>query len=482
MAILLLLFLSDRLQRRFNFSRRFTRKAIHIIVGLGICSSPLIFDSKIPLLLLAILFFLVDWWALRTKHFKSMHPDNFSLGTVFYPISIFILALLFWDVDQWIFITASLLMVIPDALAGITGLRYANSFFTLVKEKKSIPGTTTMFLSSFTLIIIASFFHPEMAMIQALMLAVIVGLVATASELLSTRGSDNLSVPLLSGLFVYVYLYPVNEFLPMQIFMGTILALTISIISYRIGFLSASGSVGTFILGSIIFGFGGLQYTIPILAFFILSSLLSRTGQGYKKKFESSFEKTGVRDFYQVWANGLIPAILVIFNLFYSNPVIFFAYCAAVAAATADTWATEIGVFSKKQPRLITTFKQVSPGTSGGISLTGLFASLAGSVTIAGISLGYYSYYNILENIIVVFCIIVVSGFIGSIADSIIGATIQAQYKCERCMKITEKKVHCDSETKIIHGLNWLNNDYVNLISITFSSILTIILIILWRI
>src|SRR5438093_5230732 len=43
----------------------------------------------------------------------------------------------------------------------------------------------------------------------------------------------------------------------------------------------------------------------------------------------------------------------------------------ALAAAAADTWATEIGAFSPFAPRLITSGRQVPRGTSGGITVLG---------------------------------------------------------------------------------------------------------------
>ena len=70
-------------------------------------------------------------------------------------------------------------------------------------------------------------------------------------------------------------------------------------------------------------------------------------------------------------------------------------YCAAFAAANADTWATELGVVSKRQPRLITTFKTVEKGTSGGVTLLGTISALAGAGLIGGVAFLFSpSYYN----------------------------------------------------------------------------------------
>ncbi len=89
------------------------------------------------------------------------------------------------------------------------------------------------------------------------------------------------------------------------------------------------------------------------------------------------------RDAQQVLANSL-PAILSLTLYFFSQKELFLVgYASAIAGATADTWGSEIGVLSDKEPRSILTLKTISKGLSGGVSLLGSSASLAGSLLIA---------------------------------------------------------------------------------------------------
>ena len=132
-----------------------------------------------------------------------------------------------------------------------------------------------------------------------------------------------------------------------------------------------------------------------------------------------------------------------------------------MAAVNADTWSTELGVLSSKAPRLISTGRKVERGTSGGITLTGTLAALGGAALV-GIAAGFFTpasgWYSRLG-------IVIVAGVVGSLFDSVLGATVQAIYWCPTCNKETERHpVHsCGSPTKQVRGWYWVNNDMVNL-------------------
>ena len=299
-----------------------------------------------------------------------------------------------------------------------------------------------------------------------------IGIVAMVAELLSVRGSDNLSVPYISALFIFIFLNDMSSDQKLQIITGLIASAIVSYFSFRFKFLDISGALAAFLLGAIIFGLGGIQYTVPIVLFFISSSFLSKIGKERKKKIENSYQKSGIRDLYQVFANGGIPAIILISIYLFSSDHLFPVYLSALAAATADTWSTELGIYSKKNPKLITTFETVTPGTSGAVSLKGLLFSLFGSAFIAASGFLYFN-----TDPLILFFLVTISGFSGSLIDSFIGATLQGQYTCSACLLNTEKLIHCQIPTTHIRGYKWLNNDFVNIFSIIFSVFLLIIYI-----
>jgi len=249
----------------------------------------------------------------------------------------------------------------------------------------------------------------------------------------------------------------------MQILYGFILATIVSYAAYRIHSLDKSGAFAAAMVGTIIFGVGGLQWAILLLAFFITSSAWSRAFKKRKAGLTEKFSKGHERDAGQVFGNGGLAAVFATIHAFYPESIIpWIGFAASLAAVNADTWATELGVLNPTPPRLITNFrKRVEEGTSGGISLWGTVAALLGSALIALLAvllspIDTLTAYH--------FLLITAAGLAGSLFDSFLGATVQAMYYCPTDKKETEKHPFhtCGTETIHIRGWEWLNNDWVN--------------------
>lgn len=257
-----------------------------------------------------------------------------------------------------------------------------------------------------------------------------------------------------------------------QLLIGFVVASIIAPVSYRFGFLTRGGSWAQFVLGVVLLGIGGWKWTIPMLVFFLSSSLLSNLGRVKKEKVEALYAKSTRRDASQVAANGLTAGVIVLLNTLFPSPVWFTAYLGAVAAVTADTWGTEIGTLFSISPRLITTWETVERGRSGAISPFGTLAGMAGALVIWSSAVPWFQSGAVSVNLPAV----LVGGILGTLADSFLGATVQAQYECPSCGAITERLIHCSTATLKAHGLHVVTNDVVNGVCSVVGSIAAVLL------
>lgn len=251
---------------------------------------------------------------------------------------------------------------------------------------------------------------------------------------------------------------------PAQLLVAVALAASVAVASWYARFLSVSGSIATFVLASLIFGLGGVQWSVPILTFFITSSVLSRVGKKKKASYQLIFEKTDTRDTGQVAANGGVAGILLICSfLFPLKADWYLLYLASLSSVTADTWGTELGLLSGSLPRSITTLRRTETGTSGAVSISGLVGGAAGALTIAMSGCFWQNRSDLPATI----ATIVIAGVIGSLVDSLLGATAQARLRCDVCGKMTERVIHCATPTRLVGGVRWIRNDIVNWVCAT---------------
>jgi uncharacterized protein (TIGR00297 family) len=261
----------------------------------------------------------------------------------------------------------------------------------------------------------------------------------------------------------------------LQLILGCLGAAVIALAAYRLRNLSRSGAWGAFLVGTIIFGLGGWRWAVLLLAFFISSSALTRMFAKQKIALIDKFDKGGQRDLGQVLANGGIASVFAGLHLFFPQASwTWMAFAASLAAVNADTWATELGVLNPSMPRLITSWKPVERGTSGGISVYGTLAAAGGAALIAVLA----GLARPAGNFWMITGIASLGGLLGCLFDSFLGATVQAIYRCPHCDKETEKHpLHgCGTKTVQIRGWKWLNNDMVNLGCALVGGILGIVL------
>lgn len=231
---------------------------------------------------------------------------------------------------------------------------------------------------------------------------------------------------------------------------------------------------------------------VALILFFTSSSILSSISPITKKNAKSIQEKGACRDQYQILANSVIALIMSILY-FMNNGVsfnlidtFFVSVFVAFSSVTADTWGTEVGMIAKDEPRYILNPSRTVPtGTSGGITFLGTLASIAGSAMIAVLFV-ILATLNSMSNLyslkIWIYCaLILISGFLGQLIDSFMGATIQSTFKCTNCHALIEMDhhKHCDVKATRIKGIAGFNNDWVNFTSTAIVTVFFIIVTII---
>lgn len=217
--------------------------------------------------------------------------------------------------------------------------------------------------------------------------------------------------------------------------------------------LSRFGAIAAWFVGAAVFAAGGWPYAAVLFAFFVPSMLLSRIGRARKKSL-TDIGKAGARDALQVLANGGAAAVCAMVAATHALPVAA-AFAGAFAAASADTWGTEIGTLARGSPRSILTLRPLATGLSGGVTAAGTLAEVAGACVVAltAGALGVGPWWTI-----------AVGGVAGALLDSLLGASAQALLYCPRCARTCETDPHaCGGPVTLVRGVRWMTNDAVNL-------------------
>ncbi|KAI0782101.1 integral membrane protein DUF92-domain-containing protein [Abortiporus biennis] len=281
--------------------------------------------------------------------------------------------------------------------------------------------------------------------------------------------------------------------------------------------LSPSGGIAAFVVGFSMLAVPLRSFGISLIIFYLVGSKATKVGKERKAKLEEGHEEAGYRNASQVLCNSFsayIASMLwsasfvsgsILSAIFSSvvppqepydsskwcaispdvsnglSRVLVFIALGHFACCLGDTLASELGILSKSAPRLITTFKVVPPGTNGGVSVTGTLASVFGGF-IMGATLGITlliessACRNNLSTILPLVAWGSLAGLVGSLIDSLLGATIQRTRFSSKSKQILtdESKVPTSGpDVRVVSGLDILSNNQVNLL----SSILTAVLL-----
>jgi len=260
---------------------------------------------------------------------------------------------------------------------------------------------------------------------------------------------------------IYLFILEAGMYDHTRIITGLILSCIVAFIAFFGNWITLDAIKGVIIFGTIVLGFAGWIVAAATIFFFVTGSLLTRRNRKSgiidenKQSLDHHLQKR--RDGYQIWANGFWVAIFCIGYFLFSLEGFLVAAYAALATATADTWATEIGTFKPGKTKLITTFREVEPGRDGGISLKGTLATIVGALAIALFVIAGDFMFGFQ-----IFIIVFVFGVFGSLTDSVLGALL------------TDKNEIINVPADFSGSYSAYLNSVINWISIGFSGLLAL--------
>jgi uncharacterized protein (TIGR00297 family) len=162
-----------------------------------------------------------------------------------------------------------------------------------------------------------------------------------------------------------------------------------------------------------------------------------------------------MRGISQVAVNAGLPVLVPVIGFAFTRDPLWYAVSiGGIAAGIADSWASEIGRFSGREPLSLRTRGRVPKGTSGAVSPLGSAATVLGALLVGA--------FGALFGGPVMVPVGLAAGIAGSLVDTVIGATVQTRFRCGSCGATVEDALHCGRPTEPSAGWRWVGNDVVN--------------------
>ncbi|MCL1848480.1 MAG: DUF92 domain-containing protein [Clostridiales bacterium] len=454
--------------RKLGAGAEGSRKLVHILLSNWILLALAVYNSAWAACILPACFIPLNYLSCRKGLFSAMERDeDNTFGTVWYAVSLFLLCFAGYSLDMpWIAACGMLAMGYGDGFGALVGKRWGKLYFPGKHSLKSLEGMlVVMLLSGIAAGIVCAVYahdpYPGFALRAALACAVPAG----AIELFTPRGIDNLTLPLGVGFIVFL----LAKFPPLwPVFACLNIALLILIAAYYLRSITFWALQAAALLGVSLFIFGGWLSFTALVLFFIFGSAVSRIGKNKKAASLALHERRGARSVAQVAANGLPPLIFALLYYVIGMESCLLAVLGCFAAALADTFSSEIGMLSKKEPFYILTRKPIQRGMSGGVTTLGFLGALPGAVIISVLSIPRFGIPGMTA--------VIAAGLIGTVTDSVLGAAFQAKYRVQGGngmeSALTERKSLDGVSLELARGIRWMNNDAVNFAGIFVCGLL----------
>jgi len=192
--------IAEGLRKWRGYSVEFTRKFIHIAVGMWAFGTVLLFERRAFAIIPPLAFVAINALSYWQGTFKAMETgEKGQLGTIYFPLSFAAIIWLLWGRPH--LVVASLMpMTWGDALAAVVGRRIGQRRYVVGRCTRSLEGSVGMFLLSWaaTLVALLLLAPATLEPMATVGVAATTALLATVVEAVSPWGIDNLTVPAVS--------------------------------------------------------------------------------------------------------------------------------------------------------------------------------------------------------------------------------------------------------------------------------------------
>lgn len=446
----------ETLDRRGVFPQWLARKVLHV-GAVGACAlAPLLLvdlGALIAVVLIATLTLLVLVGSGRFFREASGRP---GWGIALFPIPYIALLLYFNSPgDRWLIALPMAILAVSDAAAAVVGTLVRTRVYHLTKDRKTIGGSIAFATTAAALIMLWPGPLRSLDATTLLLCVLVVTLLLTVVEALGSNGWDNVFVPGGAAVLLMALVggHALEQLTPTLFAIG--LSVPFVVFTVNRGWLTLGGAMAAVLLGCSVVLLQGAWWLLPLLLFFASSTALGKLRQ---RSVATSDAKHGrPRDAEQVFSNGgiyLLAAALL------SGRDAQLAMAVSMAIATADTWASEIGMAVRGRTYDIIGFRPVPAGLSGGISVQGTLGGAVGAALlglVGGLLIMRPLYLGTLYMIVAV----AAWGMAGMLADSLLGGTLQARYRGAQ----GQLQDQATGDGRPAKGIAWMTNDRVNLLS-----------------
>jgi uncharacterized protein (TIGR00297 family) len=419
---------------KFSITSEYKRKIVHI--GSSVFGLLLRWFNFWQAALCAIAAVLFNWLILpRIGGKKLYRPDDeargYPIGILLYPLSVLFLVLLF---PHRLYIAAAgwAIMAWGDGFASIFGRKFGRKKIPWNADRSYAGSLAFLIFGGIGAIFFTRFVWrdaPDPVIWFTIIVPLLAAILATVIETVPTGINDNLTVPLSSGFFLWALfqiepqMFAVKrELLLNNLLWGAVINFAFGGTAFALRVVRLSGFIGGFLVGTIIYTFGGYHLYLILITFFVLGTGATKFGYARKKALGVAQEKGGARGWENAVANCSVAAFLAILSQLVPahQSILFIAgFFGAFATAAGDTVSSEIGQVLGKHPILITTLRPVPVGTEGAISLEGTFAGIVASIVLCGIGV----LLHVINIPVASLC--VVAAFVGTTVESYLGATLE---------------------------------------------------------